>query len=134
MPMKLFPGGHRDPVIGIFTTDVMRLVEFYETLGFQETFRTPKEGTPAHVEVSLDELTIGISSVAAAIADHGLSPSLGGRPIEIILWADDVDAAYDHLTANGARSLSPPHTFLGTLRAAWIADPDGNPIHLAQRH
>ena len=121
----------RDPMINIYTRDIARLAAFYETLGFRET----SEGTPVHVEVKLDGLTIGIASVDAAIVDHGLSPDLGGRPIEIVLWADDTDREYARLTADGAPSLSPPHDFLGgRLRAAWVADPDGNPIQLVQRH
>ena len=88
----------------------MRLVEFYEGLGFRETFRTPEVGVPIHVEVSLD-----------------------GRPVEILLWTDDADRAYARLTAEGAPSLSPPHDWLSNLRLAWVADPDGNPIQLAQR-
>lgn len=133
MPIRIYPAGPRDPVINIYSHDVMRLVGFYESLGFHETFRTPKEGTPVHVELTLEQLTIGISAVSAAIADHGLSPKLDGRAIELILWTDDVDETYEYLTANGAPSLSPPHDFLGKLRAAWIADPDGNPIQLARR-
>ena len=52
----------------------MRLVRLYEGLGFRETFRTPREETPVHVEVGLDGFTIGIA-VDAAIADHGLNPT-----------------------------------------------------------
>jgi catechol 2,3-dioxygenase-like lactoylglutathione lyase family enzyme len=111
----------------------MRLVRFYESLGFRETFRTPKEGLPVHVEVTLDEFTIGVALVDAAVADHGLRPELGGRPVEIVLWTDDTDRDYRRLTAEGVRSLSPPHDFLADLRLAWVADPDGNPIQLAQR-
>jgi catechol 2,3-dioxygenase-like lactoylglutathione lyase family enzyme len=119
-------------MINIYSREVMQLVSFYEGLGFRETFRTPKKGTPVHVEVNLDRFTIGIASVDAAIADHGLSPNLGGRPIEIVLWTDDTDRDYARLTADGAPSLSPPHDFLANLRAAWVADPDGNPIQLVQ--
>jgi len=122
----------RSPAINIYSRDVMRLVAFYELLGFRETFRTPKEGTPVHVEVTLDGFTIGIASVDAAIAEHGLSPNLGGRPVEVVLWTDDTDREYARLTADGAPSLSPPHDFLADLRLAWVADPDGNPIQLAQ--
>jgi uncharacterized glyoxalase superfamily protein PhnB len=110
----------------------VRLVAFYEGLGFRETFRTPKEGQPVHVEVTLNGFTIGIASVDAAVADHGLRPELGGRPVEIVLWTDDTDRDYARLTAAGAPSLSPPHDFLASLRLAWVADPDGNPIQLAQ--
>jgi catechol 2,3-dioxygenase-like lactoylglutathione lyase family enzyme len=122
----------RSPAINVYSHDVMRLVSFYEDLGFRETFRTPEEGTPVHVELTLDGFTIGIADVEAASADHGLSPDLGGRPIEILLWTDDTDRDHARLTAEGAPSLSAPHDFLSDLRLAWVADPDGNPIQLAQ--
>ena len=121
------------PAINIYSHDVMRLVRFYDGLGFRETFRTPKEGTPVHVEVTMDGFTIGIAQVDAAIADHGLNPDLGGRPVEIVLWTDDADRDHARLTADGAPSLSAPHDFLSHLRLAWVADPDGNPIQLAQK-
>jgi catechol 2,3-dioxygenase-like lactoylglutathione lyase family enzyme len=122
-----------NPAINIYSRDVLRLVGFYEGLGFRETFRTPKEGPPVHVEVTLDGFTVGIASVDAAIADHGLSPDLGGRPVEIVLWTDDTDRDHACLTADGAPSLSEPHDWLSDLRLAWVADPDGNPIQLVQR-
>ena len=86
------------PAINIYAHDVLRLVGFYESLGFRETFRTPEEGAPVHVEVTLDGFTIGIAAVDAAAADHGLSPDLGGRPVEIVLWTDDTDRDYERLT------------------------------------
>ena len=123
----------QNPSINIYSHDVVRLVAFYERLGFRETFRTPKCGRPVHVEISLGHFTVGIASVDAAIADHGLAPSLGGRPVEIVLWTDDTDREYLRLTADGAPSLSPPHDFLVNLRVAWVTDPDGNPIQLVQQ-
>jgi catechol 2,3-dioxygenase-like lactoylglutathione lyase family enzyme len=121
------------PAINVYSHDVVRLVAFYEGLGFRETFRTPQDGTPVHVELVLDGFTIGIASVEAAVADHGLNPNLGGRPVEIVLWTDDTDGSYARLTADGAPSLSEPHDWLSDLRLAWVADPDGNPIQLVQR-
>ncbi len=124
----------RNPSMHILSRDIVRLANFYEGLGFRETYRTPKEGTPAHLEVTLDQFTIAISSVEVAISDHGLSPNINGRPIGIILWTDDTDRDYARLTAEGALSLSPPHTFHANrseLRSAWVADPDGNPINFA---
>ena len=85
------------------------------------------------MEVTLGGLTIGVASVDAAVADHGLRPDLGGRPVEIVLWTNDKDGDYARLTDAGAPSLSPPHDFLADLGLAWVADPHGNPIQLAQR-
>jgi catechol 2,3-dioxygenase-like lactoylglutathione lyase family enzyme len=123
----------RTPQINLYTMDIQRSLAFYQGLGFVETFRTPKEGNPVHIELVLDGFTIGIATVDAAIADHGLQPHLNGRAIEIVLWTDDTDGAFARLTAGGARALSPPHDFLDHLRLAWVADPDDNPIQLCQR-
>lgn len=123
----------RTPMINLYTRHIGRSVAFYRGLGFVETFRTPREGEPVHVEVALDGFTIGIATVEAAIADHGLSPQLDGRAIEIVLWTDDTDAAFARLTTAGAPILSRPHDFLADLRLAWVADPDGNPIQIVQR-
>jgi catechol 2,3-dioxygenase-like lactoylglutathione lyase family enzyme len=121
------------PQINLYSHDVGRMVAFYTGLGFEERFRTPRDGEPVHVELALDGFIVGIAAVAAAVADHGLRPDLGGRPAEIVLWTDDADRDHARLTAAGAPSLSEPHDFLGHLRLAWVADPDGNPIQLAQR-
>lgn len=125
----------QSPSINIISRDVDRLESFYERLGFHETYRTPKDGAPTHVEVTLEQFTIGISSVEAAISDHGLNPSLNGRPILLVLATDDIDRDYARLIAEGAPSLSPPHTFHPNqydIRTAFVADPDGNPIQLHQ--
>jgi catechol 2,3-dioxygenase-like lactoylglutathione lyase family enzyme len=123
----------RTPMINLYTLDLPRSLAFYQGLGFVETFRTPREGAPVHIEVKLDGFTVGIATVDAATADHGLQPQLNGRAIEIVLWTDDTDRAFAGLTASGARVLSPPHDFLENLRVAWVADPDDNPIQLVQR-
>ncbi len=123
----------RTPQINLYTKDIAKSLAFYEGLGFVETFRTPKDGPPVHVELVLDGFTLGIATVAAAMTDHGLRPDLNGRAIEIVLWTDDTDTAFARLTAEGAPALSAPHDFLDRLRLAWVADPDGNPIQICQR-
>lgn len=123
----------RSPMINLYSKDLPRAVEFYQHLGFVETFRTPAQGDPAHVELTLDSFILGIATVEAR-ETHGLRPQGEGRWIEVVLWTDDTDAAVTALTAKGASLLSPAHDFLdGRLRSAWIADPDGNPIQLVQR-
>ncbi|HKD76068.1 MAG TPA: VOC family protein, partial [Ktedonobacterales bacterium] len=63
----------RDPSFNFFVRDVVRTVQFYtDLLGFTETFRTPREGLPVHVELRLGQFTLAITSIDAALADHGL--------------------------------------------------------------
>ncbi len=124
----------RSPQINLYVADVSQAVLFYERLGFVETFRTPAEGSPIHVELGLDGFKLGIADVESARRDHGLDVAPGGRGTEVCLWTDDVDTSYAVLLGVGATSMSEPHDWLdGTLRVAWVADPDGNPIELVQR-
>ncbi|HEX4808888.1 MAG TPA: VOC family protein [Bryobacteraceae bacterium] len=121
-------------MINLYSRDLSRAAVFYSELGFVETFRTPESGEPVHIELSLDGFTLGIATIEAAKEHHSLRPGGEGRWIEIVLWTDDTDAALNASVAKGAPLLTPAHDFLeGKLRAAWIADPDGNPIQLVQR-
>jgi catechol 2,3-dioxygenase-like lactoylglutathione lyase family enzyme len=124
----------RAPMINLYSRDLLRSVAFYSELGFVETFRTPASGEPVHIELRLDEFTPGIATLEGAREHHDLRPEGEARRIEIVRWTDDSDSAVSALVAKGAPLLSPAHDFLeGKLRAAWIADPDGNPIQLVQR-
>src|SRR5262245_17768132 len=123
------------PQVNLYSEEVERAVEFYRELGFVETFRTPAQGAPIHVELQLDGFKLGVASAASAAADHGLELVLGhrGRGAEIAVWTDDADAAVARLVAAGAEPLSEPHDWLDSLRVAWVADRDGNPVELVQR-
>nr|WP_275587130.1 VOC family protein [Micromonospora terminaliae] len=116
----------------MFSEDVPRAAAFYTGLGFTETFRVPAEGTPIHVDLTLDGYRIGIASVASTRDDHGLDPVPSGQRAAVVLWTDDTAAAYARLTDAGAPALAAPHVWLDRLLIAWTADPDGNPIQLVQ--
>lgn len=117
------------PQVNIYSRDVETSLDFWSALGFTETFRTPAEGTPDHVELTLHGLKIGIGSAEAGINEHGLDIRLDerGRGMEVVLWTDDVDAAHALATGRGARSLQEPRDFRA-LRVAYVLDPDDNPV------
>jgi len=122
----------RTPQVILFSDDVARAAAFYTRLGFVETFRVPAEGEPIHVDLALDGYKIGIASTRSTRDDHGLDPVAEGQRAAVILWTDDVAAAFCWLLDEGAPALAPPHGWLGRLLIAWTADPDGNPIQLVQ--
>lgn len=125
----------RDPQVNFYVKNVEESVRFYsELFGFKETFRTPESGPPEHVELRLGGLLLGLASIEAARNVHGLPAGSGPARAEVVLWTDDVDQVYDDLIAKGAPSLREPHDFLGRLRAAWISDPDGNPVEIVTEH
>ncbi len=118
----------------LYTARIDVSLPFYrELLGGTETFRTPKTGAPDHVELELGRLNVAVSTLEALKRDHGISAGGGPPRGEVVLWVRDLGAALRTLSAVGAPVLSPPHDFAGTLRGAWIADPDGNPVQLVAR-
>ena len=124
---------YRDAMVNYYVHDVEGLAAFYcKQFGFVETFRTPESGPAVHIEVRLGNFILGLASIPAARAMHNLPLNPGLPRGEIALWTDNVDAAYAALMAQGMRSISAPHNFLETppLRAAWVEDPEGNPIQL----
>lgn len=124
-----------DPQINYYVEDVEIAVRFYtEHFGFVETFRTPKQGMPEHVELRLGPLVLGLASREAGRTVHGLPLGPGGNPrAELVVWTDDVDEVYTRLVEKGVPSVRPPHNFLSSLRSAWVMDPDGNPVEIVTR-
>lgn len=124
-----------DPQINYYVEDVEIAVRFYtEHFGFVETFRTPKQGKPEHVEVRLGPLLLGLASREAGQTVHGLPLGTAGNPrAELAVWTDNVDEVYARLVEKGVPSVRPPHDFLSSLRSAWVMDPDGNPVAIVTR-
>ena len=119
--------------VNLYADDVEPGVAFYAALGFEETYRYAPAGEPLHVELRNGGLTIGIASVQAARDEHGLEVSQEGGAMEIVLWCEDVDAAYAQALAAGATAMREPHDFQeGRLRVGWVMDPLGNPLELVQ--
>lgn len=122
-----------NPQINFYVEEVEKVAVFYQSLGFLEVFRTPEEGIPIHVELSLNGFTLGIASMASAREMHLIPADEGAPRVEVVLWTNNVDEAFAQLTASGAQVISKPHNFLSDLRAAWIYDPAGNPVQLVAR-
>jgi catechol 2,3-dioxygenase-like lactoylglutathione lyase family enzyme len=120
--------------INMLVEDVEPCVSFYKSIGFEETYRTPAEGAPEHVEVRTLGLTLGIASVTAARDIHGLHVSGKGNAMEVCLWCPDVDAAFARMLQAGARAVREPHDFQdGRLRTGWVLDPANNLVEVVQR-
>jgi glyoxylase I family protein len=73
------------PEVILFSGDVERAAEFYQRLGFAETFRVPQEGPPVHVDLQLDGCKIGFASIDSARQDHGLDPVASGQRATVTL-------------------------------------------------
>ncbi|MFE1083251.1 MULTISPECIES: VOC family protein [Brevibacterium] len=122
----------RTPQIVLFTRDIDRATNFYRRLGFEEAFRTPRVGTPIHVDLTLDGYRIGLATETSTRNDHCLDPVADGQHAAVILWTDDVHAGYAHRVDLGATPIKPPEPWLDHLLIAWAEDPEGHLIQVVQ--
>ena len=123
-----------DALVNLYTGDIEAGLRFYrDLLGFAETFRTPAEGIPAHVELQLNGFTLGLGTVEAAKAVHGVQAAPGSPAMVLVIWADNVDSAYEQLVAAGVPALQPPHDTGNNNRNALLRDPDGNLVEIVAK-
>lgn len=120
----------QDVQVNVYTDRLAECVRFYRGLGFDETFRTPRED-PEHVEVRAFGLTIGISTAAAARRIIGVEPAAATDAAELCFWSDDVEADTHRMLGLGATLVRPadPHAE-GPLRSAWLRAPGGHLLQL----
>jgi catechol 2,3-dioxygenase-like lactoylglutathione lyase family enzyme len=121
--------------VNLYTQDIEAALHFYrDLLGFAETFRTPKEGTPEHVELRLNNgFMIGLGTVEAARRLHGVEPEPGSHAMALVVWTDDVDTSYASLVAAGVPALQGPHNTGNNNRNALLRDPDGNLVEIVAK-
>jgi lactoylglutathione lyase len=119
--------------VNLYTHDIEAGLHFYrDLLGFAETFRTPAEGIPEHVELRLNEFMVGLGTVEAAKRVHGVETTPGSPAMVLVVWTDDVDQACTDLAAAGVPVLQPPHN-TGNNRTALLRDPDGNLVEIVAK-
>ncbi|WP_426245512.1 VOC family protein [Nocardioides sp. LHG3406-4] len=119
--------------INLFADEVQPSVDFYtQACGFTETFRTPEDGPPDHVEMTLGGLKLGVARRAAGAAMHGLDLVAGPAQCDVTLWCADADAAYAGLVGWGATPVREPHDF-GSNRAGWLRDPAGHLVSVVAK-
>jgi PhnB protein len=102
-------------------------IEFYKrAFGAEERMRLAEPGA----RIGHAEIVIGKAPVMLAdeYPDHGvLSPkTIGGSPVTIHVYVDDVDALYARAVAAGAKADKPPEDQFYGDRSVNLVDPFGH--------
>ena len=102
-------------------------IEFYSNIfGAQERMRMPApEGKIGHAELTFGESVV---MLADEFPDMGaLSPkTIGGSPVTLSIYVDDVDAVFDAALAAGSTSVRPIEDQFYGDRMGQLEDPFGH--------
>jgi len=110
----------------LFVQDLERCVAFYrDTVGLEVVFSDPV--SVAFKMEGQDFLLLEVAAAAEMVGEEALGQHKGAGH-EVLLCADveDVDAAYETLTAKGIAFIRPPKDQAWGLRTAYFADPEGH--------
>lgn len=115
----------------LIVDDLDRTLQFYtEVLGLRLGHRS---GEYAQLDTGTTRLGFYTRTAMAQALDFSLKKPAADAPgFEIGFKVPDVDAAYAELVANGASQATPPTTRPWGQRTAYVRDPDGHLIELAQ--
>ena len=123
-----------NPFVHLYTRDIEAGLRFYrDLLGFKETFRTPTQGVPEHVELTLRGFGLGLGTVEAAKRVHGVDASPGTPAMALVILTEDVDKAFEQLTTAGTLVVQPPHNIGKHNRTALLRDPNGNLVEIVAK-
>lgn len=127
-------GMFADGLVNLYTQGIDAGIRFYrDLLGFKETFRTPRRGSPSHVEFKVGGFTLGLGTVKAAERAHGVTASPRSPAMALVFWTDDVDREFRRLRSAGVVVVRPPHDVGNNNRRALLLDPDGNLVEIVAK-
>jgi uncharacterized glyoxalase superfamily protein PhnB len=127
MTVKAVPDGYNTLTPYLVCQGADDAIRFYsEAFGATEMVRMPgPAGSVMHAELRMGTSVLMLSDENP---DRGaLSPqTVGGSPVSIFIYTEDVDALYARAVKAGARGVAPPADMFWGDRFAQLVDPFGH--------
>lgn len=126
MAVKPIPEGYHSVTPYLIVKGASRAIEFYKkAFGATEVMRFPgPNGTVAHAEIRIGDSHIMLADEGER---HYRSPEvLGGSPVSLMLYVDDVDKTFKQALSNGAKETRPVQDQFYGDRSGNLVDPFGH--------
>ena len=129
MPAKVnpIPDEYRAATPYLSLSDAARAIDFYkQAFGAREVMRMPAPGGKiGHAEIRIGDAPIMLADECPEM--NFRSPqSLGGTPVNIVIYINDVDALVNQAVAAGAKLLRPVQDQFYGDRMGVLQDPFGH--------
>ncbi len=132
MAVEPIPDGYHTVTPYLICRDAAKAIDFYKrAFGAEERMRFSEPGGKVgHAEIQIGDSTI---MLADEYPEMGFkSPtSIGGTPVSILLYLENVDARFKQAIAAGAREMRPVKDQFYGDRSGTLVDPFGHVWTLA---
>jgi PhnB protein len=132
MTVKSIPDGYHSVTPYLVLSGATEAIDFYkQAFGATELFQVPAPGGKiGHAEIKIGDSTI---MLADEFPEMGYkSPrTLGGSPVSIMIYVEDVDAVFDRAIAAGGKEQRPVKDQFYGDRSGTLEDPFGHVWHVA---
>jgi PhnB protein len=125
--VKPIPDGYPQVTPYLSVDGAAEAIEFYEkVLGTKERMRLPgPDGKLGHAEIELGDSVIMLADENPEMGVLG-PKAIGGTPVTISVYVEDVDGVFEAATAAGAKSVREPENQFYGDRNAQFEDPFGH--------
>ena len=126
------PAGYRSITPYLTIRGAAQAIDYYKKVfGAEELSRMPSpDGRIGHAELKIGDSMIMLSDEFPEMGNHS-AQALGGTPVGIMLYVDNVDAVFERAVAAGATVKVPLADQFWGDRFGRLTDPFGNDWSLA---
>jgi PhnB protein len=124
--VKPIPEGYHSVTPYLVMKGAADAIEFYKkAFGATELFRMDHEGKIGHAEIKIGDSPIMLADENAEMGYRG-PEALGGTPVSLMIYVEDVDKIYPQAIAAGGVELKPLQDWFYGDRSGTLKDPFGH--------
>lgn len=130
--VKPIPEGYHTATPYLIVSGAAKAIDFYKkAFGAVEKFRTAQpDGRVGHAEIQIGDSIIMMADEFPEMGARS-AQSLGGSPVGILLYVDDVDQVFNQALAAGGKATRPLEDKFYGDRIGEVTDPFGHRWYVA---
>lgn len=124
--VKPIPEGYHSVTAYLIVDGASAAIDFYKkAFGATELFRMEHEGKIGHAEIKIGDSPVMLSDEHPQMGYKG-PKSLGGTPVSLMIYVDDVDTIYKRAIEAGGVEVKPLQDQFYGDRSGTLTDPFGH--------
>ncbi len=126
MPAKAIPDGYEHVTPYLIIKGAAEAIEFYKrAFAATELFRMEHMGKVGHAEIKIGGGIVMLADEHPEMG-HRSPSSLGGTPVGLMIYVENVDGFYDRAVKAGAKVVKPLQDQFYGDRSGTVTDPYGH--------